>query len=56
MYGAERAVEVTTLCAPIVRSALLECGVELRSFADLVLPDQSIPSVATADPSIGHEP
>lgn len=36
MYRAERALEVAALCDPRVRHALVEAGVELRSFADLL--------------------
>jgi predicted glycoside hydrolase/deacetylase ChbG (UPF0249 family) len=47
MYERERAVEVATLCSSSVRSALIECGVQLRSFADLELPDRGTPSPVT---------
>lgn len=35
MYGAERLREVASLCDPRVRSALVELGIELRSFAEV---------------------
>jgi predicted glycoside hydrolase/deacetylase ChbG (UPF0249 family) len=35
MYRAERATEIRALCAPEIRTALLEHGIELKSFRDL---------------------
>jgi chitin disaccharide deacetylase len=35
VYATERVTEVATLCSPVVRAALDDEGVELRSFADL---------------------
>ncbi len=50
MYGAERAVEVTTLCDRRVRSALDEHGVRLCSFADPLVVNRLAPPT-TANPS-----
>ncbi|HEV2209320.1 MAG TPA: ChbG/HpnK family deacetylase [Verrucomicrobiae bacterium] len=36
MYQHERALEVTTLCAPAARSALIELGFEVRSFHNVL--------------------
>jgi predicted glycoside hydrolase/deacetylase ChbG (UPF0249 family) len=47
MYERERAVEVATLCSPRVRTALVECGVQLCSFADLASPDRVTRSAVT---------
>jgi chitin disaccharide deacetylase len=43
MYGAERALEVKTLCDPRVREAVNEHGVQLCSFADPLVVDRILP-------------
>lgn len=47
MYGAERAVEVTTLCDGRVRRALDEHGVRLCSFADPLVVSRLTPPMTT---------
>lgn len=49
MYATERAVEVATLCDPRVRSALVECDVQLCSFSDVDVAERKTPSVGTSD-------
>jgi predicted glycoside hydrolase/deacetylase ChbG (UPF0249 family) len=48
MYGAERPVELGTLCDPAVREAVRRLGIELRSFHD-------VPSKATPPPPAASE-
>lgn len=41
MYRAERAEEVRVLCDPAVRAVIEDEGIELRSFADVLVTDQA---------------
>jgi predicted glycoside hydrolase/deacetylase ChbG (UPF0249 family) len=51
MYARQRSMEVATLCAPDVRAALVEMGIELLSFHDLPAATDSEPG-STPHPGV----
>jgi len=55
MYARQRSVEVTTLCSPDVRAALVEMGIELLSFHDLAFAIESLARAASRGGAIPLE-
>jgi predicted glycoside hydrolase/deacetylase ChbG (UPF0249 family) len=55
MYARQRSAEVATLCSPDIRAALVELGIELRSFHDVAFAADSFSQAASSGGVISME-